>query len=72
MPEKVKKCPFCGGYSEIRTYREDMNFVQCKECLSATTNYLTTEGAVQAWNNRYNLHTMLKNAAKYYMRRFIG
>ena len=69
---ELKPCPFCGGHAELRIYRENVNFVQCRECLSMTTDYPKSEGAVNAWNNRYNLYPLLKHTAKYYLKRLVG
>jgi Lar family restriction alleviation protein len=58
---KLKPCPFCGGEAEVKSFREDMIFAQCKECLTTTNKYLSPERAVNAWNTRYTLCSKVKH-----------
>ena len=64
MAEKLKHCPFCGGEAEVRTYRDDIHFAQCKQCMSMTIHFQKPEGAIEAWNKRYTLLSRLKQAMK--------
>ena len=54
---KIEKCPFCGSEAEVYTDfltgdKEDEYLVECKTCLSHTTNFKTKELAIIAWNKR--------------------
>ena len=66
MNEEFKTCPFCGSSAEVRTYREDINFVQCKQCKAMTTEYPTIEEAIKAWSKR---NTFLAQLKRYIIRR---
>lgn len=54
---ELKECPFCGGESEICDPAIDGFYVECAnaKCLvnPQTWCYDDKEGAIEAWNTRY-------------------
>lgn len=55
--EELKKCPFCGGESELRGIKDFSGkviiaSVVCKSCGASTNNYASEKSAIEAWNNR--------------------
>lgn len=60
----IKPCPFCGGKSDY-FFRNNVdkrntwlcfdidNWVSCEDCGSSTCMHETSEGAIDAWNVRY-------------------
>ncbi len=60
MTEELKHCPFCGGEAEVRPYTQTSIFVQCKECMAATTAFESEAQAITAWNKRYTVRIRVK------------
>ena len=65
MKEKIKPCPFCGGYPHIYmktesdyyafgklSTREKLYHVRCSQCGGTSGEYLYKEYAIEAWNRR--------------------
>lgn len=60
MSEKLLPCPFCGGESRIREYKDveflihnaDCFMVQCDRCGCGTSYEATKAEAIAAWNRR--------------------
>lgn len=55
--EELKRCPFCGGESELNAeqYHPAMSacwVVRCLECFSHGAVLGSPDGAIKAWNRR--------------------
>lgn len=54
---ELKPCPFCGGKSECITNYEYGKargaFCSCKKCGITQKIYASRQGAIKAWNRRY-------------------
>ena len=53
MNEKLKPCPFCNGEAHTQYTRSNGRwYVVCGNCHASTTDYLDSDDAIKAWNER--------------------
>lgn len=50
--DKLKRCPFCGGYAVIEFVGRYECFVRCNRCKIEQPLYKSKYSAVKAWNRR--------------------
>lgn len=51
--EKLKPCPFCGGYAMVQTNCYNQNYIRCDKCKCVFWAGLTDkEYVIEAWNRR--------------------
>lgn len=55
--EKLKPCPFCGGFGVISKNIFDTHYcVKCCSCGCSTEYFAYQDDAVEAWNRRSDVH----------------
>lgn len=50
--DKLKRCPFCGGYAVIEFVGRYECFVRCNRCKIEQPLYKSKYSAIKAWNRR--------------------
>ena len=68
---ELKRCPFCGGKAELRVYSAELQFVQCVDCLSSSTAFMTGNEAIDAWNKRNTLLSRLRKVVKRWLKNWL-
>ncbi len=49
----LKPCPFCGGETSIRYYKDKYSYyVECNHCMACSGYSSFEDGAVKKWNTR--------------------
>lgn len=58
---KLKRCPFCSGTADYKTYIENAVYIECRKCHTTSDIFNSTDfydlnciAASEAWNRRAN------------------
>ena len=66
---KLKRCPFCGGKAKKRVVHEDILHVKywvicCEECDCKSSAWQDVNKAIEAWNTRKQMESMVNELNK--------
>lgn len=65
IEREIKPCPFCGGPAVVDNLLDDNDYyVHCRDCEVQQIANHSHEAAIELWNNRTHVQSLIDEAVK--------